>query len=290
MKGNGKTWNEIAQVVKRSKDEVRERFKELNSDSEGGDKGDGEKEKEKDGKDESKSGGGGKGGDGGGGGWTSDQDEKILSMKASGKSWKDIVLEVGASKKDVQARHKELENAAKSGDGNNGDGNGDGIGSGGGGSGWGGGIQAAGGLDDGGMDFSGLFTDEAWGNTGGSGWNDRPAASQSPSQNEKNDTNSNNRNKSKSQNQKQQNNSPNGDSGNKGFDNDGFDSQEEYGGEGRLKVDDIWSKHDVEVLEMLEQRYTEHKWLHIQAGFYNWTGRMVVAEMIERKFRDDGAV
>jgi hypothetical protein len=29
--------------------------------------------------------------------------------------------------------------------------------------------------------------------------------------------------------------------------------------------------------------------LHLQADFYNWTGRMVIAEIIEQKFKDDGA-
>jgi hypothetical protein len=40
----------------------------------------------------------------------------------------------------------------------------------------------------------------------------------------------------------------------------------------------------------LEAKYEENKWKHMQAGFYNWGGRMVDAGMIEKKFRDDGAV
>jgi hypothetical protein len=40
----------------------------------------------------------------------------------------------------------------------------------------------------------------------------------------------------------------------------------------------------------LEAKYEENKWMHMQAGFYNWGGRMVDASMIEKKFRDDGAV
>ena len=57
---------------------------------------------------------------------------------------------------------------------------------------------------------------------------------------------------------------------------------------GRLQANNIWSTSDCEVLEMLEARYTEHKWLHMQAEFYNWTGRMVTAEMIREKFKKDG--
>jgi hypothetical protein len=56
-----------------------------------------------------------------------------------------------------------------------------------------------------------------------------------------------------------------------------------------LQPNDIWSKDDCEVLEYLMAKYSEHKWLHMQAGFFNWTGRMITAEVIERKFRDDGA-
>jgi hypothetical protein len=61
-------------------------------------------------------------------------------------------------------------------------------------------------------------------------------------------------------------------------------------GYGRLKPDDIWSRADLEILEYLESKYEENKWMHMQAGFFNWSGRMIDAGMIERKFRDDGAV
>jgi hypothetical protein len=56
-----------------------------------------------------------------------------------------------------------------------------------------------------------------------------------------------------------------------------------------LKPDAVWTQDDCEVLEWLESKYEENKWLHMQAGFYNWTGRMVIAELIQKKFRDDGA-
>jgi hypothetical protein len=57
-----------------------------------------------------------------------------------------------------------------------------------------------------------------------------------------------------------------------------------------LKPNAAWSQADCEVLEMLEARYTQHKWYHMQAEFYNWTGRMISAEVIQAKFDEDGAL
>lgn len=58
------------------------------------------------------------------------------------------------------------------------------------------------------------------------------------------------------------------------------------GNAGRLKADDSWSREDCEILEMLEARYREQKWLSMQASFYNLTGRMVRADIIERKLSE----
>jgi hypothetical protein len=60
------------------------------------------------------------------------------------------------------------------------------------------------------------------------------------------------------------------------------------GSGGRLKADDNWSREDCEILEMLEARYREQKWLSMQASFYNLTGRMVRADIIERKLSETG--
>jgi hypothetical protein len=60
------------------------------------------------------------------------------------------------------------------------------------------------------------------------------------------------------------------------------------GAGGRLKADDNWSREDCETLEMLEARYREQKWLSMQASFYNLTGRMVRADIIERKLSEAG--
>lgn len=54
-----------------------------------------------------------------------------------------------------------------------------------------------------------------------------------------------------------------------------------------LRPDLIWSREDCETLEMLEEQYIEHKWLHLQAKFFNWTGRMIPAELIQQKFEAD---
>lgn len=58
----------------------------------------------------------------------------------------------------------------------------------------------------------------------------------------------------------------------------------------RLRPDNIWSRDDCEILEELDKRYRENKWLQIQAAFFNWTWRMVEGEIIERKFRGDGFI
>jgi hypothetical protein len=214
------------------------------------------------------------------GGWTEAQDNKIKEMKAANKSWKDIASEVGASKNDVTKRFKELQKAGedKSDDGgaaqggdttveeNNANG-----------SDWDNAWGNGNGVDGGGMSFGDLFMD---------------APSKEPEKQNKNNNNNSDGNKKQK-----------GNKGNK--DDNGGGSQHQAGDEGwsyksnqrsqqqnqdpcRLQVNDVWSKDDCEVLEILESQYREHKWLHIQAGFFNWTGRMITAELIECKFREDG--
>jgi hypothetical protein len=58
------------------------------------------------------------------------------------------------------------------------------------------------------------------------------------------------------------------------------------GNGGRLKPDDSWPREDCEILEMLEARYREQKWLSMQASFYNLTGRMIRADIIQRKLTE----
>ncbi|KAJ8064862.1 hypothetical protein OCU04_007171 [Sclerotinia nivalis] len=58
--------------------------------------------------------------------------------------------------------------------------------------------------------------------------------------------------------------------------------------QGRLRPDKIWSAEDCETLEYLMEKHRSTQWLQLQAGFFNYTGRMIKAEFIERKFRKDG--
>ncbi|KAN0103227.1 hypothetical protein V8E51_011540 [Hyaloscypha variabilis] len=303
--------------------------------------------------------------------WTSEQDTKIKEMKAENKSWKDIALEVGASKKDVQNRHKELlkssdgagekkdaekkdETSAWETDSN----------------GW----KTI--VDDGGdalnanmPDFGTLFDDFGddreqetvketggettdWGatNDAGKSWEtsatgggdgakkqEETTAWDSGNETDKNEwgstsnsgggkTNSGSggagKKKKGGKKDKQQNGgggsqkknqdssggggsgcdgnggcngscgngNGNGDGFNNPFDDsNNFEEEEAPSERGRLIPDRVWTQDDCEILEWLAHQYENNKWLHLQADFYNWTGRMVIAEIIEQKFKDDGA-
>lgn len=308
--------------------------------------------------------------DGTGTGWTSEQDAKIKEMKADNKSWKDIALEVGASKKGVQNRYKELTKSdgesekkpkEKKNDGEerstwDSSGGGDT-------SGWTTivdddplmGTENANmpdfgalfdDLDEGKGDGEGEKKDEeksagAWGidnagsndwsknDTGGNGRGNKSSADKSTDGGKKQKGGKNNKGK-------QQNNSGGNswNSNHSGTTNTGsstsspwattnssslyndshhsndscsrfgapfvdapnpspsqdFGCGSKSGGVGKLKPDGAWSEDDCEVLEWLMNRYKEDKWLHIQSGFYNWTKRMVSWEIIEQKFKDDGAL
>ena len=305
-------------------------------------------------------------GDGAGTGWTSEQDAKIKEMKADNKSWKDIALEVGASKKDVQNRYRELtksdgesgkEPEEKKNDGQekstwDSSGGGDT-------SGWTTIVDddPLMGAENANMpDFGALFEDldegkgdgggekdeeksaGAWstgngaGNdwsksdTVGNGWEAKSNADKSTEGGKKQKGGKNNKGK-----QQNSNGSNSWESNNSGATTTGtstsnswpttnasswynnshrsnnsgsrfgapfvdaspaqfFGSGSGSGCVGKLRPDGAWSEDDCEVLEWLMNRYKEDKWLHIQSGFYNWTKRMVSWEIIEQKFKDDGAL
>lgn len=249
----------------------------------GGDKakrgsGDGEKKSEEKNSDEPM----GKSDNVEGSSWNSDQDSQLREMKAPGahKSWKDIAAELGVSEKVCREHWKELQKAGKEKPGSNGalhaesgdtgSGRGDADGSG-----WDNTWDNGEGADGGDMAFGDLFVD-------------------SPAQ-ESEKQNDNNCNGGNKQRGKKQGKDSNGGGGNQNQGSDGGWSYESNQSSqlpeqhrGHLQSNDVWSKDDCEVLEMLEARYREHKWFHIQAGFFNWTGRMITAELIESKFRDDG--
>lgn len=282
-------------------------------------------------------------------------------MKSENKSWKDIALEVGASKKDVQNRFKELmkSSSSNSGDGekkDEGGNNGWDTAS----NGWATVVDDSGaGMDgdrNGNMpDFSTLFDDvdngdnkddggertegkNGWDvcNNGGNNWGNSRGGVREKKQEGGWDTTGNNggnnncgnsgtvdeskkqkggKNKtqqnggsqnsnggknwsSSSNNNSSSSNHKKNRSSNSGYSNpfsdrhaisDSDPEPQKESGKGRLRPDGIWTQDDCEVLEWLESKYEENKWLHMQAGFYNWTGRMVIAELIQKKFKDDGA-
>jgi hypothetical protein len=166
-------------------------------------------------------------------GWTKTQDDKIVAMKNAGNSWKMIAQEVGASKKDVTNRYKELsESVDKSGE------NGDPFAFG---------------------DMPGMFND------------DGPTESS----------------KLQAQPQRKLKKEQKGKKGEK-EDKDKVivdtAALEVEHGKKVLVPDAVWTSGDLEVLATVEQRYREFKWMHVQAGFYNLTGRMVGSEVIKAKF------
>jgi hypothetical protein len=248
-------------------------------------------------------------------------------MKGAGKSWKEIALEVGASKNDVTKRFKELN---KTGDEKSGDSRGcslsNGWDKGGGAEDFSGGSQSNG-WDKGraadagiGMDFGADLFDEPAkepeksSDTVTGGWGNI-SAQDSPKSNNNTTNNWNDGGKNQKGNKEKgywNADSEDQNTGGSGWDNgtgnskqsqrdndgggwDKYDSnqsskpQEQHsGGMGCLQPNEIWSREDCEVLEMLAHRYKEYKWLHIKAGFFNWTGRMISDEMIQQKFQDDG--
>ncbi|KFY33296.1 hypothetical protein V494_07752 [Pseudogymnoascus sp. VKM F-4513 (FW-928)] len=165
-------------------------------------------------------------------GWTKAQDEKVLDMKKAGNSWKMIAQEVGASKKDVMNRFKELSKAGETSAENDDP------------------------LPFG--DMPGMFTEDE------PAENSKSAAE--PPKNGRGD---------------------NGGKGEKGKkDKVMVDAAalEAETGKKVLVPDAIWTIGDLEVLANVEERYRELKWMHVQAGFYNMTGRMVGSEVIKAKF------
>lgn len=160
-------------------------------------------------------------------------------MKKVGDSWKMIAQEVGASKKDVMNRFKELSKA---------------------------GEKSA--EDDDPLPFGdmpGMFTE------------DEPTENSKPPV-------------------KLKKKGKGGKGGGKG-DNGGKDEKgekdkvivdkaalEAENGKKVLVPDVVWTIGDLEVLANVEERYRELKWMHVQAGFYNMTGRMVGSEVIKAKF------
>ncbi|KAL3425692.1 hypothetical protein PVAG01_02483 [Phlyctema vagabunda] len=209
--------------------------------------------------------------------WSADQDATITRMKSDNRSWKDIAIEVGASKKDVQNRFKELQAAeaeataepasAEKKDDTPADGDG-GFG-----------------------DMGGLFDD-----AGGEAEPEKEKEPEKPK--EKQDKKQKKQHKNKNGKENQPSKAPEPDKSEASAPASEENPAEKQSTQPKpqleqqaarsLKADDIWTMDDCGVLEMLKERYEQHKWQHMQAGFFNFTGRMIGAELIEKKFRDDG--
>ena len=203
---------------------------------------------------------------GGSGGWTREQDKKLKEMKEAYKSWKEIAAEVGHHQSECKKHWKGLEKAGEEKSG--GDRSTEG------GSGWDNEWGSGGGGDGGDLSFGDLFVDESEkqnntnNSSGGNGGNN---------QKDSNGDNGNGRKQYQA--------------GNEGWSyKSNKPSEPTSRPRSKLQTNDVWSKDDCEVLEALEAQYREHKWLQIQANFFNWTGRMISAELIENKFREDEAL
>ncbi|KAG9244664.1 hypothetical protein BJ878DRAFT_479947 [Calycina marina] len=230
-------------------------------------------------------------------GWTDTQDTKIKEMKADNKVWREIAFEVGASKKDVMARFneiKDLDQDKQAEDSRNQDGASEATTV----------VEAP--LEDTvGLDFSDLFED--FGATDGEAKkDDKKDARKDAKKDDKKDEKKNDQAKFAKNNDyskistescnHHQNDGGNGSSipkiGNTGGESDSSDCEggpvdgDDFCPE--LQPDDSWSPEHCDLLMYLEDRYNNEKWFQIQAGFFNWTGRMVDQSVIKAKFERDG--
>ena len=216
--------------------------------------------------------------------WSHKQVSKLKDMKGSNKSWKEIASEVEHQQGECKSKWKELQSgtdAGNQGRNRDNDPNGTVPGS------WAGTWNEKGGTEGGESSFADLFMD---GPTEESDKQDNNHKSwNTPNQNY---------NEGKKQRCNGSGNDGNGCSpctrekqhraGQEGWSyKTNQASQQREQTQGRLRANDVWSKDDCEVLEVLEAQHREHKWLHIQAGFFNWTGRMIAADLIEGKFIED---
>ncbi|APA07862.1 predicted protein [Sclerotinia sclerotiorum 1980 UF-70] len=202
--------------------------------------------------------------------WTKEQDEKLMARKKENKTWKDIAGELGMSKKEVVARYKVLQEQEKTEDEQeeeeqkpkkteNKK------------------IIKCTAQDDKNEDTE----DEIYISPDCPYHHPKPKPSAPSKQDQKK------KKKRKSYGELDRDR-----------DDEEEDSEErmrgntnEYGRgneQGRLRPDKIWSAEDCETLEYLMEKHRSTQWLQLQAGFFNYTGRMVKAEFIERKFRKDG--
>lgn len=170
--------------------------------------------------------------------WTPAQDETINSMRQRGDSWRMIAQAVGAAKRDVVARWKELCEAAR---------------------------------DDDLAGVAAMFDDGPAG--------DKGAAASTP----KGGHHHHHHHHRNSPSNPQPSQQPHANDAAVRVD---LAALEDDAAHKSLRPDAVWTVADLEVLADLEQQYRRLKWMHVQAGFYNMTGRMVGAEVIRAKFEE----
>ncbi|KAG4034297.1 hypothetical protein MFRU_003g02670 [Monilinia fructicola] len=192
--------------------------------------------------------------------WTQEQDDRLMTMKKENKTWKDIVGRLGTSKKDAVARYKILQAKEKEEEKpkkpekkkqNNNNNN----------------IKCTTQADknEGSEDDFYIAPDCPY---------HHPKSKSSSSKSGKKEK------KRKSYGELDRNRDDEEDEEER--------ARESRNGKGHLRPDHIWSAEDCETLEYLMEKHTSTQWLQLQAGFFNYTGRMIKAEFIERKFRKDG--
>lgn len=191
--------------------------------------------------------------------WTQEQDDRLMAMKKENKTWKDIVGRLGTSKKDTVARYKILQAKEKEEEkpkkpekkkqNNNNN------------------IKCTTQADknEGSEDDFYIAPDCPY---------HHPKSKSSSSKSGKKEK------KRKSYGELDRNRDDEEDEEER--------ARESRNGKGHLRPDHIWSAEDCETLEYLMEKHTSTQWLQLQAGFFNYTGRMIKAEFIERKFRKDG--
>jgi hypothetical protein len=211
--------------------------------------------------------------------WSKEQDQMIRAMKSENKTWKEIGAAVGVSKKEAQQRFRVLQPVGQADGMTNVKDNGSktspsGLG-----------ITE---VDTAGIDFSGLFLDDDSGVDGGVSGNDALFSTLTGY-----DGYRGNKKKSKKDDKKKTHthNVEIEDTGSEWYEisPDGSCArQQSKMAESHLRPDEIWSPEDCQLLEELEANYRKTKWLHMQAHFFNWSGRMVDSSIIERKFKEIG--
>jgi hypothetical protein len=202
--------------------------------------------------------------------WTAEQDKVLKAMKEDGKSWAQIVQEVGHSKSQCQARWKEINSAqGKKEDAGKKDGGGDG------------GDQAK----QGGENKDGNNQNQGQGKKNKKGGNNQNH-NQNHNNNQSNDKNDNN-NKNNHQNKKGNKPTPKPSSNNDNIPNEARFTMNDWL---TLQGDDIFSFGELQCLSELIAKDMNQSWHRVAAKFFDLTGRRVHPDDVREKFESMAVV